>query len=36
MAKVFLKDVVQRIKDNVDKDNTQLEYYIGGEHFDSG
>ena len=30
MAKVLLKDVVQRIKDKVDKDNTELEYYIGG------
>ncbi len=36
MAKVLLKDVVQRIKDKVDKDNTELEYYIGGEHFDYG
>jgi type I restriction enzyme S subunit len=25
-----------RIKDKVDKDNTELEYYIGGEHFDNG
>lgn len=36
MSKVYLKDVVTRIKDKVDKDNTNLEYYIGGEHFDNG
>ena len=36
MPKVKLKDVVCRIKDKVDKDNTELEYYIGGEHFDNG
>ena len=36
MSKVLLKNVVDRIKDKVDKDNTDLEYYIGGEHFDSG
>lgn len=36
MPKVLLKNVVARIKDKVDKDNTDLEYYIGGEHFDSG
>lgn len=35
MPKVLLKDVVMRIKDKVDKDNTELEYYIGGEHFDN-
>ena len=29
-----MKDVVTRIKDKVDKDSTNLEYYIGGEHFD--
>ena len=34
MPKVLLKDVVTRIKDKVDKDSTNLEYYIGGEHFD--
>ena len=33
---VKLKDVVQRVKDKVDKDNTELEYYVGGEHIDSG
>lgn len=36
MSKVYLKDVVTRIKDRVDKDNTHLEFYIGGEHFDNG
>ena len=35
MPKVLLKDVVCRIKDKVDKDNTDLEFYIGGEHFDN-
>ena len=35
MPKVTLKDVVCRIKDKVDKDNTELEFYIGGEHFDN-
>ena len=34
MPKVLLKDVVTRIKDKLDKDSTNLEYYIGGEHFD--
>ena len=34
MPKVLLKDVATRIKDKVDKDSTNLEYYIGGEHFD--
>ncbi len=36
MSKVILKDVVMRVKDKVDKDTTELEYYIGGEHFDNG
>ncbi|GFI43395.1 type-1 restriction enzyme EcoKI specificity protein [Lachnospiraceae bacterium] len=36
MPRVLLKNVVARIKDKVDKDNTDLEYYIGGEHFDNG
>lgn len=36
MPKAILKNVVERIKDKVDKDNTDLEYYIGGEHFDNG
>lgn len=30
-----LTDVVDRINGNVDRFNTDLEYYIGGEHFDS-
>ncbi len=36
MSKVKLKDVVMRVKDKVDKDTTELEYYVGGEHFDNG
>lgn len=36
MAKVLLKDVVYRVKEKIDKDNTDLEYYVGGEHIDSG
>ena len=36
MQLVKLKDVVMRVKDKVDKDSTNLEYYIGGEHIDSG
>lgn len=36
MPKVKLGDVVERIRDKVDKDNTHLEYYIGGEHYDNG
>ena len=34
MAKVRLGDVVDHIKDKVDKDATDLEYYVGGEHID--
>ena len=34
MSKVLLRDVVMRIKDKVDKDNTSLEFYVGGEHID--
>lgn len=34
MAKVLLGDVVDRVKDKVDKDATDLEYYVGGEHID--
>ena len=34
MAKVLLGDVVDHVKDKVDKDATDLEYYIGGEHID--
>ena len=36
MAKVLLGDVVMRIKDKVNRDNCDLDYYIGGEHFDYG
>lgn len=35
MSKVRLGDVVYRYKEFVDKDNTDLLYYIGGEHFDN-
>ena len=34
MLKVKLKDVVMRVKEKVDKDDTDLEYYVGGEHID--
>ena len=34
MAKVLLGDVVDHIKDKVDKDTTDLEFYVGGEHID--
>ena len=34
MSRVKLKDVVMRVKDKVDKDNTKLEFYVGGEHID--
>ena len=34
MALVKLKDVVMRVKDKVDKDTADLDFYIGGEHFD--
>lgn len=34
MALVKLKDVVRRVKDKVDKDTADLDFYIGGEHFD--
>ena len=30
-----LTDVVNRINGNVDRFTTDLEYYIGGEHFES-
>lgn len=35
MTKYLLGDIVERVKDHVDKDTTDLEYYVGGEHFDS-
>lgn len=34
MSKVRLGDVVARIKDSVDRNNTDLELYVGGEHID--
>ena len=34
MAVVRFGDVVQRANTKVDKDNTDLEFYVGGEHFD--
>lgn len=34
--KVFLSDVVKRVKNKVDRNTTGLIYYIGGEHFDNG
>ncbi len=36
MAKVKLSDVIIRANTKVDKDNTDLIYYVGGEHFTSG
>ena len=33
--KVKLSDIVNRINGNVDRYATELEYYVGGEHFDS-
>lgn len=35
MRTVKLSEVVKRVKDFVDKDNTDLIYYVGGEHFDN-
>lgn len=35
MSKVKLGDVVERVKEIVDKDNTVLTFYVGGEHFES-
>jgi len=35
MNKVIFGDIVKRVNYKVDKDNTDLEYYIGGQHFDS-
>lgn len=34
MALVKLKDVVMRVKDKVDRNTADLDFYIGGEHFD--
>ena len=36
MKKVKLCDVIVRANTKVDKDNTDLIYYVGGEHFESG
>lgn len=36
MKMVELQDVIRRANTKEDKDNTELLYYIGGEHFDSG
>ena len=35
MANVKLKDVIKRANTKVDKDNTDLIYYVGGEHIES-
>lgn len=35
MARVKLKDVIKRVNTKVDKDNTDLIYYVGGEHIES-
>lgn len=35
MSKIRLGDIVFRVKDKVDRHNTELIYYVGGEHFDS-
>ena len=36
MQKVKFGEVIRRANSIVDKDNTDLKYYVGGEHFDSG
>ena len=36
MSLVCLRDVAYRVKDPVDKDTTDLIYYVGGEHFTNG
>jgi type I restriction enzyme S subunit len=35
MAVVKVKDVIIRAQTKVDKDNTDLQYYVGGEHIDT-
>ena len=35
MNKVKLGEIVERIKEFVNKDNTDLIYYVGGEHFEN-
>ena len=36
MALVRLEDVIHRVNTKEDKDHTDLIYYVGGEHLDSG
>ena len=36
MAQVKLENVIVRANTKVDKDDTDLVYYVGGEHFESG
>lgn len=36
MNKKRLGDIVYRVKNSVDRNNTDLVYYVGGEHYDSG
>ena len=36
MRTVRLHEVIRRAQTRVNKDDTELEYYVGGEHFDSG
>lgn len=36
MTKVRFSDVVSRANTNEDRHNTELEYYVGGEHVDTG
>ena len=35
VARVKVRDVISRVNTKVDKDHTDLIYYVGGEHFDS-
>ena len=35
MKRVVFKDVVKRINNNVDRHNTHILYYVGGEHIES-
>ena len=36
MLIVKLSDVVDRITGNVDRYTTDMEYYLGGEHYENG
>lgn len=36
ISRVKLADVIIRANTKVDKDHTDLKYYVGGEHFESG